>query len=434
MATFKVDVIKRQKEDKTFRVRIRVIHQRKPDYITTEHYVTKSQLDRKFNIKDNELTLTLVNTIEKYRKKADKLSTTINQYSVSQLIAYLEREEVRNVDYITWSTSFVNAIKIDGTRKNGWTTLNSFIDFVGSSIDINEISLVTIKKYEDYLRSERKGWRVTNIGKPPTLLTFKPVTDTGVKDYMTKLKNWYVEAMKHYNDRGNIIVPYNPFDKYETPDAVVTDDKDLTVEQIIQLRDCGKVEVGKYKRTATTQLAKDIAMLSFYLVGINAVDLYYVDTFKDGRISYDRAKTASRRTDNAHISIKVEPEALPIIEKYLDPTGERVFKFHLMYTHFDGLTNALNRGLKEIAKHLKWKNKVTFIWLRYSWGNIARNDCGVPKDDVGEALNHSDNEHKVTDIYLTKIWVRIDNANRKVLDYLATVTLLQVKKVPKAVA
>ncbi|MDB5133424.1 MAG: tyrosine-type recombinase/integrase [Mucilaginibacter sp.] len=118
---------------------------------------------------------------------------------------------------------------------------------------------------------------------------------------------------------------------------------------------------------------------------------------------------------------------MPLIEKYRDPTGERVFRFLLI--HHD----VLNLGLKEIVKYLKWTDDATFIWLRYSWPNIARNDCGVPMDDLGQAMNHSDNNHKVTDIYLTKSWNIIDNANRKVLNELSRVSLLQVDKISNAV-
>lgn len=434
MATFKAEVIQRQREDKTFRIRLRVTHKRKNSYIPTEHYVTKSQLDKHWNVRDSELILTLANSIKKYRDKSDRLSSAINQYTVHQLVEYLEKEDVTNVDFIKWASDLANGIKVKGTRDNAWITLRSFIDFVGESVDINEITLSMLKKYEEYIRSWRTVKRVNNPGKPPVTLKLKPVTDTGVNNYMAKLKNWYVEAMKHYNDRGKIVIPYNPFDKYEAPAPIQTPDKNLKPKQIIQLRDCGKVPVGKYNRTATTELARDVAMLSFYLVGMNAADLFLVDKFENGRISYNRAKTASRRDDNAHISIKVEPEAMPLIEKYLDPTGERVFKFHLMYTHFDGLTKALNDGLKEIGKHLKWTQSVTFIWMRHSWGSIARNDCEVSKEDVAEAMNHSDPDHKVTDIYLEKVWKRIDVANRKVLDYLAGVALLKSEEIDMPVA
>jgi hypothetical protein len=170
----------------------------------------------------------------------------------------------------------------------------------------------------------------------------------------------------------------------------------------LALRDCGKIEVGKYKRTQGTEFARNVAMLSFYLVGVNTVDLFQVDPYKDGRISYDRAKTASRRTDNAFIPIKVEPEALSLVEKYRDPAGERVFCFYKMYRDHDGLTKALNTGLKHIAAYLKWIEGVTFIWMRYSWANIARNDCRIPVDDVAQGMNHSGNGHKVTDIYWSK--------------------------------
>jgi hypothetical protein len=418
MATFKVFVNPKQmREDKTFRVYIRLTHKRVIKPITTEHYVTKSQLDKNFNIKDSELDFTLTGVIKKYRNKCDKLSIAIAGFDCEQLRDYLLKPEVRSIDYISWVTSQINAIKVKGSRDNAWIVLRSFIDFVGPSIDINEISYVMILKYDKFIRSPRVIKRENNPGVFYDI-SLKGVTDTGVKDYTSKLKKWYVDAMKYYNDRGNVLIPYNPFDKYIAPKQLATDDKNLEVKQLFQLFECGKVSVGKYNRSAGTAFAKDVAMLSFYLVGMNAVDLYNVDSYENGRIRYNRAKTSSRRTDNAYISIKVEPEAKPLVEKYRDPDGDRVFCFYKMYNDHDGLTKALNAGLAAICIYLKLARPITFIWLRYSWANIARNDCRVPVDDVGEALNHSDNEHKVTDIYLSKDWSIIDNANRLVLDYL----------------
>ena len=66
-------------------------------------------------------------------------------------------------------------------------------------------------------------------------------------------------------------------------------------------------------------MAKELYMLSFYLCGMNAVDIYHTTpkNVRNGRIEYNRAKTKGRRKDRAFISIKIVDEAKPLIEKYL---------------------------------------------------------------------------------------------------------------------
>jgi hypothetical protein len=64
------------------------------------------------------------------------------------------------------------------------------------------------------------------------------------------------------------------------------------------------------------KIARDLFMLSFYLCGMNAVDLYKADKIEKGRINYNRSKTEGRRKNKAFISIKVPTESSPLIEKY----------------------------------------------------------------------------------------------------------------------
>jgi len=51
-----------------------------------------------------------------------------------------------------------------------------------------------------------------------------------------------------------------------------------------------------------------------------------------------------------------------------------------------------------VAKSLELGHGVATYYARHSWATIARNDCGVPKEDISMALNHSDPNHKVTDV------------------------------------
>ena len=65
---------------------------------------------------------------------------------------------------------------------------------------------------------------------------------------------------------------------------------------------------------------QDMFMLMFYLIGVNSIDLYKAspDSIVDGRFEYKRSKTGRL------FSIKVEPEAMEIIERYKG-------KEHLLY-------------------------------------------------------------------------------------------------------
>ena len=49
-------------------------------------------------------------------------------------------------------------------------------------------------------------------------------------------------------------------------------------------------------------------------------------------IIYNRQKTASRREDEAEMHIRIEPQIAPLVEKYKDPMGKRLFRFHLHYS------------------------------------------------------------------------------------------------------
>lgn len=89
-------------------------------------------------------------------------------------------------------------------------------------------------------------------------------------------------------------------------------------------------------------LGRDIGLLSFFLIGINTVDLYNCTGIRNGRLIYNRTKTKNRRQDKAKIDIRIEPEALALIEKYRDPTGVRLFEFHRKYANSD-IFNAIEQ-------------------------------------------------------------------------------------------
>lgn len=75
----------------------------------------------------------------------------------------------------------------------------------------------------------------------------------------------------------------------------------------------------------------------------------------------------------------------------------------------------------------------SFTQSRHTWATIASNEAGVDKYTVHTALNHVDENMRVTDIYIAKSWDSIDAANRKVLDYvkLSLDDVTEKKYIPK---
>ncbi len=170
------------------------------------------------------------------------------------------------------------------------------------------------------------------------------------------------------------------------------------------------------KQTCRFDLAKDCFILSFCLMGINSVDLYNATELAGDKLTYYRSKTKDRRLDKAKMEVIVPKMVLPIIEKYRDQTGERLFNFYRFYRDHKAFNKALNKGLKEIGKLLNIDD-LEFYAARHSWATIALNKCKVDKYTVHAALNHVDESMRVTDIYIERDFVNENKANAKVIKY-----------------
>lgn len=150
----------------------------------------------------------------------------------------------------------------------------------------------------------------------------------------------------------------------------------------------------------------DFFKLSFMLIGINVVDLCGLKKITNGRVDYIRAKT------HRPYSIKVESEAREIIDRYAGSEG--LVNFAENYGNYRHFYNNLCKGLREVKQQLGIEELTTY-WARHSWATIAHK-LGVSKDIIAQALGHG-SHHTVTDIYIEEDTKAMDEANRKVLDY-----------------
>lgn len=162
----------------------------------------------------------------------------------------------------------------------------------------------------------------------------------------------------------------------------------------------------------------DMFKLIFMLRGINMADLSHLKRIEDGRINYERAKT------HKLYSVKVEPEALEIIEKYRGK--DWLLDIMDRYGKHQDYTKRANRSLQAIGelKILPGKGGkkditpafpgLTMYWARHTWATVAAS-LDIPKEVIAAGLGHGSDT--VTDIYIDFDETKVDRANRMILDW-----------------
>ena len=150
-------------------------------------------------------------------------------------------------------------------------------------------------------------------------------------------------------------------------------------------------------------------------MGMNSADLYEATEYDGLTLSYCRAKTRDRRADRARMEVTVPAEVKPLFERYKGRSGH-VFNFCERYSSPADFNRAINVGLKQIGRELAIE-RLQFYAARHSMATIAANEAGVDRWTVNLMLNHTDTALRVTELYIRRDFAPINEANRRVLDW-----------------
>lgn len=402
MATFKPEVrMDNLRSDNTYSIRIRITHNRKVKRIPTSIYVDKKEVTKSGKIKNQQIIDQLEDIVREYRKKVTALSVAIEVMTIDELAEYLtKKDETLKVDFFEFSEKWIAKNKDKHGIQIFVSMLNTLEKFLGRRrLDFKEINYRFLKSFEEHLGQRRR-----------------------LSLYMGKIRHLYNEAKLEYNDEeyGRILIPWSPFAKYSIPNIEPTKDRTLTAEQIRQIYELPYKPNRFPSRPCAYNVAKDVFILSFCLMGMNTADLYLCEDLAEsnGRytITYNRAKTSARRTDKARISVDVHPFLVPLFEKYRNPRKGKIFSFVNRYCDYTQLNKSVNKGLKEVGKAIGIDD-LEFYAARHTFATIARNKLGYDKSTVGEALNHVEKENKITDIYIQKDFSIINKLNKEVIEY-----------------
>ena len=418
MLTIKAEVEKgKVRNDGTYNVRIRFTKDRVVKRISTDLFAINEDLTADFKLKEESIVKQEADRLVlHYRMLYTSMHLDSENYDVNEIVSRLlcQDEAEKPIDFIAFSRKWITETTIKG-KDNYNTALKSFIRFIGKEeLDIKKITVDLLEQYRDYiikLRADRVKKMVEEGKRVPS--------NRCLSLYLMSLKHLYGEAQKFYNksDKGLMRIPYTPFEYFKVPKQEATRKRAITPQQIKAIWNMPYQNIHKgAKHTCRPDLAKDCFILSFCLMGINSADLYNVTELKGNKFVYCRTKTKDRRLDKAKMEVIVPDMVLPIIEKYRDTTGQRLFRFYKDYRDYKAFNKAINKGLKEIGDQLGIDD-LEFYAARHSWATIALNKCKIDKYTVHAALNHVDESMRVTDIYIERDFVNENKANAKVVKY-----------------
>ncbi|MEI6554746.1 MAG: site-specific integrase [Paludibacter sp.] len=314
--------------------------------------------------------------IEDVYDRADKYITDLKERGRLQNNAtkirdgFSEKKEV-----ITFMGYYLTVIerKKGGTKEKYQETYNR----------INEL-----KKTELYFEDINKKWLENFVKK----LEARGNAVNTIAINLRNIRHVYNSAI----DDDIVSLELYPFRKFKI-------EKEETAHRDMLLRDFRAVR--NFTGTEIQNWARDVFMLSFYLIGINMKDLFFLENY-DNKVTYNRFKTGRL------YNIKIEPEAQELIDKFKGKNF--LLNFADQFQLHTSFRNKVNEYLAEIAVELKI-SKFTTYSARHSWATFA-GELDIPDKTIAKALGHG--KKTVTDTYNHFNDKKVDEANRKVIDYM----------------
>lgn len=229
--------------------------------------------------------------------------------------------------------------------------------------------------------------------------------------------NW---ARRQGKTRNYPFLDYSIIEEETTPN-------NISVGQLRMLRD--------YSCEPWQEKYRDFFMLSFYLAGINPVDLLLckAESVKGGHLSFVRRKTDKEGQKKIRVIVlPVVAEAAAILRKYKSTDGW-LLSFMDGRADYRSFLKKANDALKKIGPSEKVADKVgklrkveyhpilpdiTMYTARYSFGSIAANELDISERTIGMCLGHSWSKN-VTSRYMANDQRKIDDAVRKVVRFVS---------------
>lgn len=412
MVTFKAVVLPHQRhEDGTFNVKIRLTHKRRSKYIPTTFTAYPGDLKKNLDIKPtSSLMFRCLQEIRKYSDAVTEMGyLPVDAMDVSQLadalMTRMKQKESFRLDFFKFGEELVST-ESPGTGRNHTSALNSFARFLGRrECDINDITGDMVRKFAEWYSAEPK---MQLIHGKMVKTKKKKVGENSTQRLISYLGSIHNAARDRYNDEdeGVIRIPRRPFTKVRFGMIVHRGQGSLSVEEM-------QAMIDARPRTVKQQIAVDLFVVSFALMGMNLADMLVLPYAGGDTLTYCRKKTRDHRSDRAEITVKIPAcirerlERLSDGKEFISPL---ITKGNPIYFTSNCAHNLGNYTEKTFGR------RFTIYAARHTFASLARNECGADKETVDECLAHLTPGMKLADVYIKKDWSRLWKIQQSVID------------------
>lgn len=393
MATLKLTLLKSKVlKDGKHKIRVAVCHKEETSYIITRFIIdSEAQFKNGQVVKRPDAAVMnkkLRNLLNEYQEKLDAIKHP-NLYDCRQLREILVNgmREEESATFQAVSLEYVKELEEAGSigyskmieRNNRY-----FSEFVKGNILLADITPELIEGYSRFLRIKKGIGDTTNS---MLMRQTKTIINKGIKRRIVKYE-------------------VHPFINFKIPSSPVRE-IDISLESFNKIRMAQPTE-KKFR------VAHDLFCLSFYLGGINLVDLLSIDFRNIEVLEYVRKKTRTTTQGKNTISFTIPEAAKEIIKKWMNRnTGKLDFGYKFSYPNF---SRYLTRSLASLAKRLGITEKVVYYSARKSFAQYA-SEIGIPDGIIDYCLGHSDKSKGIIRYYTKVRQKQADMAITRVIDY-----------------
>ena len=340
----------------------------------------------------NYMNMQLLQKVTNIYKVYDELADA-DYYTCSQLLAVIEERLKGGVpktlhdvieEFVENKRHGVSA----GTMRIVGFAVKVFYEFFQQDFFIKRLDAQTLYAFRDFM-------------------TKKGLNSSTQSIYFQVLREVVNYAVKHKYVKYEVY----PFMDFEEPKPL-SRNVAVSIEELRLIRD--KEFAGKYAKQL--DFVRDLFMLSFYMCGMNLVDLLRMD-YSGNYVHFLRKKTEARRPDEASTEFTIQPEARAILDRIYKDGG---FVFNGKTKSRTGYNSMLNRYVPMIAEQCGIKKRLIFYSARKTFAQLS-NELMI-KDSIieyciGDAVT---NDRRVIGSYIRINKRMADFAIRKVFDAVAS--------------
>ena len=182
------------------------------------------------------------------------------------------------------------------------------------------------------------------------------LSDATVKLYMSLIKVLidFAKRMKY------VTYEVDPFEFYKMP-TYEPRDLAISIENVKSL-------ISFNPKDFKLKVLRDVWLLSFYLGGMNLIDILKINFKNTSFVKFERSKSANRKKDYKYTIFDIQPEAKAIIDTYRKKNGKLEFgKYVTKYQIFDLFAN----HKEEVASMCGITRRFIFLSARKTFFQIG---------------------------------------------------------------